>query len=290
MKLSQLKIINSISVVNYPYKTIKITQSRIDKGLISIPIPLAKDWFPKINTSIKVQLDDSNLYQLKNYSSYLSKTREARIGGLAQWFKKKKIVDGDEIVLQLIDKLNHIYRIIPEKYFINRTLELQQNFDKSESDNIAFNNIKDLSEWTEVSTNEVAINEYHRIASKMMVNNRNIIERQKINIKETVPSNVRILLEKILKGHCQLCDFFFLKKNKRPYFEIHHINPSSGHHPKNILLVCANCHRQFTYANVSHYYNENGWLSRILFNDREYSVKQIDISSIKLKPIKKTYI
>jgi len=290
MKLNQLKVIKSISVVSYPYKTIKITQSRIDKGLISIPISLAKDWFPKINTSIKVQLGDSNLSQLKNYSSYQSKTREARIGGLAQWFRKNKIVDGDEIVLQLIDKSKHKYRIILEKDFINRTLELRQNFDKSESDNIAFNNITELSNWTEVSTNEIAINEYHRLANEMMANDRNVIERQKTNIKETTPSNIRALLEKILKGHCQLCDFFFLKKDKRPYFEIHHLDPSSGHHPKNILLVCANCHRQFTYANILHYFNENDWLSRIFFNDREYSVKQIDISSIESKSIKKTYI
>lgn len=102
MKSSQSNIIKSVSSINYPYTTIKITQSRIDKGLIAVPISLAKEWFPKINTIIKVKLGNSNLLQFKNYSSYRSKTREARIGGLAEWFQQNKIIDGDEIVIQLL--------------------------------------------------------------------------------------------------------------------------------------------------------------------------------------------
>jgi hypothetical protein len=46
-----------------------MTQSRIDKGLMAIPMSLA-EWFPDYNTTIQVYLDDSSVLHTKNYSSY----------------------------------------------------------------------------------------------------------------------------------------------------------------------------------------------------------------------------
>lgn len=80
------KVFRSKSQINYSYATIKITQSRVDKGLIAIPITLAK-WFPDHNETIQVYLNDSPVSQTKHYSSYNSSTRECRIGGMREWFQ-----------------------------------------------------------------------------------------------------------------------------------------------------------------------------------------------------------
>ena len=71
-----------------------------------------------------------------------------------------------------------------------------------------------------------------------------------------------------------------------PYYEIHHIDSSLGHYLKNLVLVCANCHRQFTYANVQEYFNKENWLTKVVFNEVEHAVNQIG-ASIDLAPVKK---
>ncbi|NIV11084.1 MAG: HNH endonuclease, partial [Aliifodinibius sp.] len=96
------KVVRSKSEINYSYATIKITQSRIDKGLIAIPVSLIK-WFPDRNDTIQVYLSNSPVSQDKHYSSYRSSTRECRIGGMKEWFRQNNIKSGDEIVIQFID-------------------------------------------------------------------------------------------------------------------------------------------------------------------------------------------
>lgn len=66
------KTIQSKSEINYSYATIKTTQSRIDKGLMAVPLALAK-WFPNKNDTIQVYLSDSPVSQAKHYSSYSSR-------------------------------------------------------------------------------------------------------------------------------------------------------------------------------------------------------------------------
>ena len=79
MNLNKSQLVQSKSKINYSYSTIKITQSRLEKGLVAIPISFA-EWFPSYNTTIKIYLDDSSDLYNKNYSSYTSSTRECRIG------------------------------------------------------------------------------------------------------------------------------------------------------------------------------------------------------------------
>src|SRR3990172_9522661 len=133
MEQKPSKVIRNKSQINYSYATIKITQSRIDKGLMSVPVALVK-WFPKHNDTIQLCLNDSPVSQTKHYSSYDSSTRECRIGGMRQWFQQNNIKSGDEIVIQLIDKEHFIYRLIPERNFILKTKELQDSFDNSETE------------------------------------------------------------------------------------------------------------------------------------------------------------
>lgn len=110
-------VISSKSQVNYDYATIKITQSRIDKGLIAVPVSLT-DKFPAHSGTIQIYLNDSPDSEIKTYSSYTSSTRECRIGGVKDWFRQNNVKSGDEIVIQFLDQKNFVYRLIPEKNFI----------------------------------------------------------------------------------------------------------------------------------------------------------------------------
>lgn len=269
----ELNKIQSKSKINYNYQTIRITKSRIEKGLLAIPISMMK-LFPQSNTPIKLFLDDSNVSQLKNFSSFKSSTKESRIGGLRDWLNKHRIKDGDEIVIQVIDKTNFVYRLIPEKLFISRICDFQTVFDEVMEEEEVNKNLEKLQILTQMEKTVIYLNEYYRICK-----NKDIIPRKRIKLKpsdiyENTPNNIRVLLGNLHRGLCQVCRFTFLKKDRTPYFEIHHLNPNLGHHPKNLILVCANCHRQFEYADIETYMNENGWLIEVKFNDQNFMINQ----------------
>jgi hypothetical protein len=267
------QVIQSKSEINYSYVTIKLTQSRIDKGLIAIPIALAK-WFPDHNSNVQIYLNDSPVSQTEHYSSYNSSTRECRIGGMRQWFQQNNIKSGDEIVIQVIDKERFIYRLIPERNFILRTKELQHSFDEAETEQEASEKIITLAGWTDLDKQKVVLSEYHRLINTLPIEERRYVKKHSKQTRESVSQNLRVLLVDIYQGHCQVCDFWFLKKDKKPYFEFHHIDPIKAHHPKNLLVVCGNCHNQFEYAYVNQEFNDDRWLVRVSFNERTYTVKQ----------------
>lgn len=277
------------SKINYSYATIKVTQSRINKGLIAIPVSLA-EWFPEHNATIKVFLDESGLLHTKKYSSYSSSTRECRIGGMAEWYKKNKLKDGDELVVQVIDKKHFVYRLVPERKFLLKTQELQSGIDKAEDENDVSRKIISLANWVDLDKKKVVLNEYHRLINSMLVKERRYINRYSNKVKEDVPPNIRVLLEELYQGHCQVCDFWFLKKDNKPYFEIHHINPAQGHHPMNLIAVCGNCHNQFEFANVRNEFNSNGWLTAVIFNEKLYPVNQIFLKITWEESFKQLYI
>lgn len=271
------QVIRSKSQINYSYMTIKMTPSRIDKGLIAIPVPLAK-WFPKRNGTIAVYLDDSPNVQTKTFSSYESSTRECRIGGVAGWFRKNSISGGDEVVIQVIDKEGFVYRLIPEKRFIVETQRLQQRFDTSESEQEASDNFTTLAGWTHLDRQEVVLSEFRRLVDTMPTRDRQYARNRRTRARERVPASLRALLGDIYKGHCQVCDFWFLKRDNRPYFETHHLNPIGGHHPRNVVVVCGNCHNQFEYTDAHHDLNMDGWLTGVSFNERTYPVNQVAVN------------
>jgi len=273
MDEKQQKVVHTASQINYDYATIRITQSRIDKGLLALPVTLA-DWFPKHNETVEVYLNDSPNSQIKNYSSYSSSTRECRIGGLKEWFNQNKIRSGEEIVIQLIDKDKYIYKLIPEKNFISSTQELENSFDKTSDESEAKEKISSLSDWTNTNKSVVIVNEFIRLSNKQQLLDRRYKTISRV-ASESVPVNIRTLLGGIYKGHCQICDFWFLKKDSDPYFEIHHLDRLKGHHPKNLIVVCGNCHNQFEYASVKQDFNDDSWLISVGFNKGVYPVKQI---------------
>ena len=287
--MDQEKVVHSKSRISYDYATIRLTQSRIDKGLIAVPITLA-EWFPDHNADIQVYLDDSPISQAKRYSSYNSTTKECRIGGVKQWFQQNDLETGDEIVVQIIDKERLLYRLLPEKDFVDTTRKLQSNFDNSTSEPEASEKLVRLSEWTNTEKTGVALNEYRRLAATSVPMERPSTRRKSSRSRESTPANLRTLLKQLYKGHCQVCDFWFLKKNGEPYFEIHHLDAMGGHHPMNLIVVCGNCHNQFEHAHVLPEFNDRHWLIKVHFNRTLHQIDQIALTTPMLEFSKELFL
>ena len=277
------------SEINYDYQTIEISQSRIDKGLIALPRSLT-GWFPDHHTTIRVYLGDSPIPEVKNYTSYTGSTNESRIGGMADWFNANNIRGGDEIVIQLIDEKEGIYRLIAENDFIIKTKKLQDSFDNSQDEEEALEGVVQLAKWTELDKSRVSLNEYRRLVDTMPIRKREYVSRQSNQTRERAPHNLRVLLGEIYQGRCQVCDFTFLKKDDKPYFEIHHIDPVESHQPKNLMVVCANCHRQFQFANADHIFNDESWLIKVNFNQSSYDINQILLNAKIEDFMKQTHV
>jgi hypothetical protein len=283
------EVVRSKSQINYSYATIRLTQSRIDKGLIAVPVSLAK-WFPDHNADIEVYLNDSPISQSRRYSSYSSSTKECRIGGVRRWFEENNLKSGDEIVIQLIDKKRLIYRLIPESNFVAATQKLQNSLDNAASEGEASEKLVRLSEWTNVEKGKVALNEYRRLIVTSVPVERGLTTRKSSRSRESTPPTLRTLLGHLYQGHCQVCDFWFLKRNNEPYFEIHHLDAGGGHHPKNLVVVCGNCHNQFEYAVVAPEFNGEQWLIGVYFNRTPHRVNQIVLTAKMLTFSKELFV
>jgi hypothetical protein len=273
------------SAIDYDYVTIGLMQSRINKGLLAIPVSLT-DNFPKKKTKVHVFFDDSDFPVERNFTPYESSSRECRIGGMREFYEKNNIKEGDEIVIQFLGE--NRYRISPEhkfKLFVNK---YQNEFDTSESEQKAEEKIKSLAIITNTDKKTVMASEFLRLSRKA-IRQRRYREQRSGRGKETVPYSVRQLLGDVYEGKCQLTDFAFLMKNGKPYFEIHHIRPDSGHHLKNLVVVSPNVHAQFEYANVEERFDEECWLRKVKFNEREFSVKQF-IDNIKITFSKEVHL
>jgi hypothetical protein len=273
------------SAVDYNYVTISLTQSRINKGLLAVPVSLTEK-FPKRKTKVHVFFDDSDFQVERNFTPYDSSSRECRIGGMREFYKKNNIKEGDEIVIQFLGE--NRYRILSEHKFKLLVNKYQNEFDASENEQKAEEKIKSLAIITNTDKKTVMASEFLRLSRKA-IRPRRYREQRSGRDKETVPHSVRQLLGEVYGGRCQLTDFTFVMKNGKPYFEVHHIRPDSGHHLKNLLIVSPNVHAQFEYANVEEYFDEQSWLRRVKFTEREFAVKQF-IDKIKIKFSKEVHV
>ncbi len=272
MKLIDSEVKKIHSAVEYNYITLRITRSRLEKGLLAIPVALM-DKFPKKKQQIKVAFDNSMDFKNLNFTPSQSSTRECRIGGMRNWFDQNILKEGDEIVIQIINPDKYYYRIIREKDFVAKIREYQSELDTSDTEREVDQKLIELSEITRLSMNDVLISEFIRLA-RQKVNLRNYTQRKPTKIKEKVPISLKKILGKIYGGRCQLTNFTFIQKNGNPYFEIHHIDENRGNFIKNLLVVSPNIHAQFTYARKEEFFDDEGWLIRVRFNEIEYSVNQ----------------
>lgn len=87
------------SGVPFSYTTIMATKSRIDKGLLAIPVSLV-DFFPKTSGSVYL-LSESGRWVRKSFTAYDSTSRECRIGGMSDFYERYDVHSGDELVLHV---------------------------------------------------------------------------------------------------------------------------------------------------------------------------------------------
>jgi len=253
------------------YRTIRVTDSRIKKGLLAIPRSLA-DLFPSDKRFVTL-VDIDNNENKNSFTPYSSSTHESRIGGLSNFFKIYQIKDGDEVVIQKNDEGK--YRLLPEHLFHTKVLDAFNQFEKSTNDTDIESSIDKIVKVSNEARKVILQNEFVRLVNINELLERKRSPKKSIESRETVPLYIRKILSEIYEGKCQLTNFSFIQKNGSPYFEIHHILPYKGDYLKNLLVVSPNIHAQFTYADVEHSFDENGWLRRVKFNDIYFSVFQI---------------
>lgn len=263
-----MKKINS--QIPFDYITIKTTKSRIDKGLLAIPVSLI-DLFPKTSTKIFL-LNEKGGGEVKSFTPYNSSSRECRIGGLKEFYTKNKIKDGDELVIQLLD--DDKFKIIPERIFKNQVMNLESKIEKSKDEKETDNFLNQLSQITNKNCKEVLKSEFVRLSNNE-ISERKSKKITKSRVNEKVSISIKKILLELYEGRCQVSGFTFLMRNGIPYFEIHHIYPSIGNHLKNLLVVSPNVHSQFTYANLEQSFDKEGWLRKVKFNTQSHKVFQI---------------
>lgn len=261
----------TVSKIPFNYKTIKITQSRLNKGLLAIPVSLIK-YFPKQQGEIYIATGISDEASIKTFTPYTSSSRECRIGGMHDFYEKFNLKDGDEIVVQILD--TNKYRILTEKQFEEMVEGIEKEFDESENEAVASSKLEAISKMANTSSKETLWSEYHRLTNMEIGKRKQKIVRSR-EAKESAPPSIRKLLTEIYTGKCQITGFGFLMKNRKPYFEIHHIKPDLGNHIKNILAISPNTHAQFTYAFVEEKFDNDGWLRRVKFNNKVFVVNHI---------------
>lgn len=259
------------SKIPFNYKTIKVTQSRLNKGLLAIPVSLI-DYFPKQKGKIYMVTGTNDRTSTKTFTPYTSSSRECRIGGMRDFYQKFQIKDGDEIVVQMLNDSR--YRILPEKQFEDSVKRLENEFDKSQSEGEAELKLQEVSKITGSELKNTVLNEYYRLINTH-IEKRKYKEARLTRSKETTTASIKKILTEIYRGKCQITGFTFTMRNGKPYFEIHHIKPDLGNHIKNLLVVSPNIHAQFTHAYLEEFFDRDGWLRQVRFNEKEFSVNHI---------------
>ncbi len=263
MKIEKTKI-------PFNYITVKTTHSRINKGLLAIPVSLI-DFFPQKKTEIFL-IDENGNEKRKSFTPYNSSSRECRIGGMRDFYKKYSVYDDDEIVIQKID--DYKFKLLPEKLFETKISDFITDFENSTDEIEADRKISYIKNLANITTNEILRNEFINL-SKKDLKLRSTSERDKTKSNESVPYPMRKILLSLYEGKCQITKFTFLKKDGNPYFEIHHIDPTIGNHFKNLLVVSPNTHAQFTYSKIEQRFDDEGWLREVKFNNESFPVFQI---------------
>ena len=218
--------------------------------------------------------DDGTRVEPKIYVPYDPKIKESRVFGLSRWFSRRGIVAGDAITITLEDPIKGIYRIALDRFVAQRRAnEARRRLYTAESPEIAGEHLRRLAESRKEKVQEIAFQEIALMAQRPLLRRKRVIVLQR-GRGEAVPPALRALLEAIHQGKCQICGFTFKKRDGRPYFEIHHLEPDKAHHPMNLLVICANCHAQLENATVTEMERAMGWLVAVRINGRRFRVRQ----------------
>jgi 5-methylcytosine-specific restriction endonuclease McrA len=257
-----------------PSFTLRVSASRLEKGLLAIPQRF-KDLFPAERCQIKVLFDDGDKPEVVTFHPLDSKVKEARIFGLAGWFSKRNVQEGDVVSIRLEDPIKQTYRIVLNRYI--RQLEekrTRQRLRSASTDAAAREEIANLARLTNKRPRKLAAEELMRIVQASPCRPRPRVVTAASLRYEGVPSGIRALLRELHEGRCQICSFTFEKRDGNPYFEIHHLDPEVGHHPCNLLVLCSNCHAQLEHASVSSFEWTGNWVVGLTVNEKRMLVRQ----------------
>lgn len=254
--------------------TIRATSSRLEKGLLAIPQKF-KDWFPDEKGQIQVVFDDEERAKALTFHPHDPIVKENRIFGLAHWFSKRGVREGDLILVTVEDRNKGLYRLASDRFVREREEQkARQKLQAAVTDSEAEQQLSTLSRLTNKRPRKLAQEELLRIAQRSVRQPRPRISPRAAERHEGVPSGIRILLRELHDGKCQLCSFTFEKRNSEPYFEIHHLDPEVGHHPSNLLVLCPNCHAQFEHATVTDFRWAGNWLVGVMINGKRFPLRQ----------------
>jgi len=219
--------------------------------------------------------DDETRPKMVTLHPYDSVVKETRIFELARWFSERGVREGDLISVTIEDTESRTYRIALDRFVRERQEESsRQRLRAAQTDSEAGQELAALARLTRRGPKDLAKQELLRIAQKSQCLPRPRVPAGAAEHHEGVPSAIRVLLRELHDGKCQLCSFTFEKRNGETYFEIHHLDPRIGHHPSNLLLVCANCHAQFEHAKVTDLRFADGWLVGVTINGKRFAVRQ----------------
>jgi 5-methylcytosine-specific restriction endonuclease McrA len=261
--------------------TIRASASRLNKGLLAVPQKY-RTLFPSTRTEIQVIFDDGEKSRALTFQPYDAVVKENRIFGLRQWFLKRGVREGDVISITLESPSESLYRIALDRFVLERQQErARRELHGAKTDSEADQSLVQLARVTRRRPRDIARGELLRIVQGSLPQSRPIVMPRMAARREVVPPVIRVLLRELHDGKCQLCSFTFQKRDGEPYFEVHHLSPGVGHHPKNLLVVCPNCHAQFEHAAISDLRWADGWLVGVAINGRQVSVRQplVDESS-----------
>lgn len=254
--------------------TIRASSSRLEKGLLAVPQKF-RDLFPGERGQIQVVFDDEEKAKPVTFHPFDPVVKESRIFGLGQWFSKRGVREGDVISVTLEDADSRLYRIGLDRYVRGRQEQkARHDLESARTDSEAEEGLGTLSRLTGRRPREVAREELLRIAQASPRQPRARASPDAARRHEAVPSGIRVLLRELHDGRCQLCSFTFEKRNREPYFEIHHLDPEVGHHPSNLLVLCANCHAQFEHATLTNFRWVGTWLVSVTINGKRVAVRQ----------------
>ena len=253
--------------------TIYATDSRLSKGLLAIPRKFSEE-FPSTKGKVLVVFDDGTKVEPKIYVPYDPKIKECRLFGLSRWFSRRAVVAGDAITITIEDPKNRVYRLALNRFVEERrAVEARRLLYTATSDDIAVTQLRTLAESRRRKPQDIALEEIALLAQRPVAKRKRAMMLHR-GRAEAVPPPLRALLEAIHSGKCQICGFTFQKRDGRPYFEIHHIEPDQGHHPMNMLVICPNCHAQLENATVSDMERTMGWVVSLRINGKRFRVRQ----------------
>lgn len=257
-----------------PRFTIRVSASRLAKRLLAIPQKFKK-LFPRERGQIKVRFDDGDRIETLSFLPYDATVKESRIFGLSRWFSKRNVRRGDVVSVTLEDEARGIYRIALDRYVRQRQEDsARRKLRSARTEEIAKEGLRALVQLAGKRPRQVAKEELLRIAEKSRRQPRPRQSTPASHRHEAVPAGIRILLGEAHRGKCQICSFAFKKRDGGPYFEIHHLDPELGHHPSNLLVLCANCHAQFEHASVTGFLWARNWLVSVRINGKRFAVRQ----------------